>query len=93
MFLAVSAAVRRGRSSVSPHAVAKRFGHADVHALLASRSPARVRFLDALLAADEPAAKAMMRRLPFSLLQSLTHHQHGRTWRTRSSTSSSTRPT
>ena len=61
---------------LSPHAVATRFGHADVHALLASRSPARVRFLDALLAADEPAAKAVIAEDP-SLLPSLTPHEHG----------------
>ena len=61
---------------LSPHAVATRFGHADVHALLASRSPARVRFLDALLAADEPAAKAVLAEDP-SLLPSLTRHEHG----------------
>ena len=48
----------------------------DVHALLASRSPARVRFLDALLAADEPAAKAVIAEDP-SLLPSLTPHEHG----------------
>ena len=61
---------------LSPHAVATRFGHADVHALLASRSPARVRFLDALLAADEPAAKAVIAEDP-SLVPSLTRHEHG----------------
>ena len=61
---------------LSPHAVATRFGHEDVHALLASRSPARVRFLDALLAADEPAAKAVIAEDP-SLMPSLTRHEHG----------------
>ena len=61
---------------LSPHAVATRFGHEDVHALLASRSPARVRFLDALLAADEPAAKAVLAEAP-SLMPSLTRHEHG----------------
>ncbi len=38
---------------MSPHEVALRFGHRDVHDLLAARSPARVRFMNALLAADE----------------------------------------
>ena len=61
---------------LSPHAVATRFGHADVHALLASRSPARVRFLNALLAADEPAARAVIAEDP-SLLPSLTRYEHG----------------
>jgi hypothetical protein len=61
---------------LSPHAVAARFGHDEVHALLASRSPARVRFLNALLAADEPAAKAVIAEDP-SLLPSLTRYEHG----------------
>ena len=61
---------------LSPHAVAARFGHDDVHALLASRSPARVRFLNALLDADEPAAKAVIAEQP-SLMPSLTRYEHG----------------
>ena len=61
---------------LSPHAVAARFDHDDVHALLASRSPARVRFLNALLDADEPAAKAVIAEQP-SLMPSLTRYEHG----------------
>ena len=61
---------------LSPHAVAARFDHDEVHALLASRSPAHVRFLNALLDADEPAAKAVIAEQP-SLVPSMTRYEHG----------------
>ena len=58
-----SPAIRRCRPSTSTAGrsgsaclrtqVALKFGHRDVHDLLAARSPARVRFLNALLTADE----------------------------------------
>lgn len=60
----------------SPHEVAARFGHADVHALLLSRSPAHVRFMQALLAADETAARALLADDP-TLVSSMTHEAHG----------------
>ena len=60
----------------SPHGVAARFGHTAVQDLLAARSPARVRFMNALLAADEPAAKAVLAEDP-SLMPSLTREEHG----------------
>jgi hypothetical protein len=61
---------------LSPHAVASRFGHPDVRALLEARSPARVRFMDALLNADAPAATAVLAEDP-SLLASLSRAEHG----------------
>jgi ankyrin repeat protein len=62
---------------MSPHEVALKFDHRDVHDLLVARSPARIRFIDALLAADEQAANAMLAENP-SLLSSLTWQDHGR---------------
>jgi hypothetical protein len=62
---------------MSPHDVASKFGHRDVHDLLVARSPARVRFVNVLLAADETAANAMVKEDP-SLLASLTRQDHGR---------------
>ena len=53
-----------------PHDVALKFGHRDVHDLLTARSPARIRFINALLSADEPASRAILAEDP-SLLPSL----------------------
>lgn len=60
---------------MSPHDVALTFGNRDVHDLLLSRSPSRVRFMNALLRADERAANAAVAadRL---LLASLTRQDH-----------------
>jgi ankyrin repeat protein len=60
----------------SPHDVALKFGHRDVHELLAARSPAAVRFLNAVIAGNEPAARALLDAEP-SLLSSLTRADHG----------------
>lgn len=60
---------------VSPHEVALRFDHRDVHDLLAARSPARIRLVNALLSADEHAANAVLAEDP-SLLASLTRQDH-----------------
>lgn len=59
----------------SPYEVAARFGHRDVGSLLASRSPTRLRFMNALLAADEGAARAVLEEDP-ALLASLTREEH-----------------
>jgi ankyrin repeat protein len=61
----------------SPHDVALAFGQRNVYDLLLTRSPARIRFINAILAADEPTARAMLGDDP-SLLASLTHGDHGR---------------
>jgi ankyrin repeat protein len=60
----------------SPLDVALTFGHRDVHELLEARSPAAVRFLNAVIAGDEPAARALLAAEP-SLLSSLTRADHG----------------
>ena len=77
---------------MSPHEVALKFGHRDVHDLLVARSPARVRFINALLTADEHSGQGRPRRgsvaLPFSDTQRITL-----TLRKRFSTSASTPPT
>jgi ankyrin repeat protein len=62
--------------AMSPHAVALTFDQRDVLALFASRSPARVRLMNALLAGDEPTARAVLAEDP-SLLPSLTRADHG----------------
>jgi ankyrin repeat protein len=62
---------------MSPHDVASRFGHRDVHALLVARSPTRIRFINALLAGDKQTADAALADEP-SLLPSLTRQDHGR---------------
>jgi Ankyrin repeat len=62
---------------LSPHDVALKFGHRDVYDLLVSRSPARVRFVDAVMAADEPGARALLEADP-SLMPSLTRADHAR---------------
>jgi ankyrin repeat protein len=45
---------------MSPHDVALRFGNRDVHAILMARSPARVRFMVAVMSADEQAVQALL---------------------------------
>ena len=62
---------------LSPQDVALKFEHRDLHDLLVTRSPARVRFIDALLNADEPAVNAVLAE-DASLLSSLTRRDHGR---------------
>jgi ankyrin repeat protein len=60
---------------LSPHDVALKFGHHDVHDLLVARSPARTRFINALLSADEGSARAVLAEDP-SLIPSLTRQDH-----------------
>ena len=60
---------------MSPHEVALKFDHGEVHDLLAARSPARVQLFNALSAADEDAAKTVLAEEP-SLLPSLTRQDH-----------------
>ena len=60
----------------SPHDVAARFGQTAVLDLLSRHSPTRVRFMTALLAADEPAARAIAAEDP-ALVPSLTREEHG----------------
>jgi ankyrin repeat protein len=60
---------------MSPHAVALKFEHRDLHEMLVARSPARIRFINALLTADEHAAHAVLAEDP-SLLPSLTRQDH-----------------
>jgi ankyrin repeat protein len=60
---------------LSPHDVASKFGHRDVHDLLAARSPLRIRLLNALMAADEPAANAILAQ-DSSVLASLKGDTH-----------------
>jgi len=62
---------------MSPHDVASKFGHRDVYDLLVARSPARVRFINALLNADEQEARAVLTDDP-SLLPSLSREDHAR---------------
>jgi ankyrin repeat protein len=61
---------------ISPHEAALKFDHRDVHDLLAARSPTRIRFINALSTADEPAATAVLAEDP-SLFPSLTSQDHG----------------
>jgi ankyrin repeat protein len=61
----------------SPFDIATRFGHPEIRTLLTSRSPARVRLLNALMAGDQGAAGAEMDADP-SLLGSLSREDHGR---------------
>jgi ankyrin repeat protein len=60
---------------LSPHDVAKRQAHHDVYELLMTRSPAPVRFLNAVMAADEAHANDLLAKEP-SLLSSLTSEGH-----------------
>ena len=62
---------------VSPHDVASRFDHREVRNLLDARSPRRIRFINALLAADEQTAGHLLRENP-TLFTSLTRSDHGR---------------
>ena len=62
---------------LSPHDVALRFGQRDVYELLVARSSARVRFVNATMAADERAARALL-GADASLMSSLTPADHGR---------------
>jgi hypothetical protein len=61
---------------LSPHAVAATFGHHDVHDLLMARSPLRIRFINALLAANASEAESVMAGDP-ALVQSLSTTDHG----------------
>jgi hypothetical protein len=61
---------------VSPHEVAARFGHPEVHELLVASSPVRARLITALLAGDEQPVRALLAEAP-SLLSSLTPPEHG----------------
>ena len=61
--------------SMSPHEVALKFDHRDVHDLLMTRSPSRVRLINALLSANEDAVNAAVAEDP-SLLPSLTRQDH-----------------
>jgi ankyrin repeat protein len=60
---------------MSPHDVASRFDHRDVIELLSARSPALVRFINAVTAADERTADAILAEQP-SLLASLPSRAH-----------------
>jgi ankyrin repeat protein len=60
---------------LSPHDVALKFGHRDVYDLLMDRSPARVRFIKAVLAGDEATARAFLDQDP-SAPTSLTRADH-----------------
>lgn len=62
--------------AMSPHDVASKYGHRDVQDLLVARSPARIRLLNAILAANERAAHAVLAENP-SLFASLTREEHG----------------
>jgi len=61
---------------LSPHEVAKKFGHREVHELLIDRSSAEVRFINAALSADERQANAVLTEQP-SLVASLAQKLHG----------------
>jgi ankyrin repeat protein len=61
---------------LSPHDVALKFGHRDVYDVLVARSPATVRFVNAVIAVDEPAARALL-DADSSLLSSLPRAAHG----------------
>jgi len=59
----------------SPHDVARKFGHRDVEALLVSRSPAAVRFVHSVEAADEQQTNAILAEEP-ALVASLQRWVH-----------------
>jgi len=61
---------------LSPHEVAKKFGHREVLELLVDRSSPEVRFISAALSADEQQANAVLAEQP-SLLASLASKVHG----------------
>jgi ankyrin repeat protein len=60
---------------LSPHDVALKFDHRAVHDLLVTRSPTRIRFMNALLIGDADAVHAVLADNP-SLLASLTRQDH-----------------
>jgi ankyrin repeat protein len=60
---------------LSPYEVAAKSGHHDVRDLLTARSPANVRFLNAVLAADEDQTNAVLATDP-SLMTSLARKVH-----------------
>ena len=61
----------------SPHDVAARYGHHGVRDLLMAKSPPRVRFVTALMAGDEAAARTEL-DTDASIMGSLTREDHGR---------------
>jgi hypothetical protein len=61
----------------SPHEIATRYGHHEVRDLLSARSPARVRFLNALMSGDEGTARAVLEADPL-IMSMLTREDHGR---------------
>ena len=62
---------------LSPHQVASKFGHHGVHDLLVARSPARIRFINALLDARTNRPRHAVLAEDPSLLPSLTREDHG----------------
>jgi ankyrin repeat protein len=62
--------------ALSPHDVARKFGHPEVEQLLTARSSAQVRFINAVLAADEHRANDALEREP-SLMTALPRKAHG----------------
>jgi ankyrin repeat protein len=61
----------------SPMDVAVRFGHDEVRQLFLSRATPRLRLMNALQAADEPAVQAVVAEHP-TVLSSLSREDHGR---------------
>jgi ankyrin repeat protein len=61
---------------MSPHAVARKYGHADVVAVLEARSSPRSLLRTAIAAGDADGVQALLRQHP-SLLPSLTAKDHG----------------
>ncbi|ODS58152.1 MAG: hypothetical protein ABS36_04510 [Acidobacteria bacterium SCN 69-37] len=61
---------------LSPHQVAGRYGHHDVQDRLTSKSQARVRFANAVLATDEPAVLAILAEDP-SVAAAYSADPHG----------------
>jgi ankyrin repeat protein len=61
---------------LSPHAVARKYGHADVVAVLEAHSSPRSLLRNAISAGDADGAQALLRAHP-SLLPSLTRAEHG----------------
>ena len=62
---------------LSPHDVALKFGHRDVHDLLVRRSPVHVRFINTVQAGDEAGALAFIESQP-SIMATLTPADHSR---------------
>lgn len=60
---------------LSPHAVALKYGHTELHGLLWRRSPPKVRLLDAANRGDEAHAREALAADP-SLLESLSAREH-----------------